>query len=141
MSLPTVHTHIDRPIWGVTVLIDPEFDELGGELTFAQIADPVPNPDSDEPYNYRQTRLRCAIRARERYEQQREQRHKEYEKKRAEHYLAQQTREHVLRWCKYWRVIDVQQQLDITEVKCRCCIPCNGRHTPNYWGTGQPDCW
>jgi len=25
--------------------------------------------------------------------------------------------------------------------KCNCCIPYNGHHTPNYWGTGQPDCW
>jgi len=24
--------------------------------------------------------------------------------------------------------------------KCNCCIPYNGHHTPNYWGTGQPDC-
>src|SRR5262245_58691855 len=25
--------------------------------------------------------------------------------------------------------------------KCNRCIPYNGHHTPNYWGTGQPDCW
>lgn len=24
---------------------------------------------------------------------------------------------------------------------CNCCIPYNGHHTPNYWNTGQPDCW
>ena len=23
--------------------------------------------------------------------------------------------------------------------KCNCCIPYNGHHTPNYWGTGQPE--
>jgi hypothetical protein len=25
--------------------------------------------------------------------------------------------------------------------KCNRCMPYNGHHTPNYWGTGQPDCW
>jgi hypothetical protein len=25
--------------------------------------------------------------------------------------------------------------------KCKECVPYNGHHTPNYWATGQADCW
>jgi len=28
-----------------------------------------------------------------------------------------------------------------TKWKCNCCVPYNGRWTPDYWGTGQKDCW
>lgn len=25
--------------------------------------------------------------------------------------------------------------------ECRCCVPYNGHHTPDYWGTNQKDIW
>jgi hypothetical protein len=131
-------------------LLDPEFDELGGELTLWQIANPLPEPDGNKQWckadSERERRIRELYeKGRELLEQHRnlEQQQHILELERLGHEQRQFNDQyhHVVRWCRHWRVIDVQRQLNIKEVKCRCCIPYNGHHTPNYWGTGQQDCW
>ena len=37
-------------------------------------------------------------------------------------------------------VLRLNKALKQLNPKCNCCIPYNGRYTPNYWDTGQPDC-
>jgi hypothetical protein len=36
-------------------------------------------------------------------------------------------------------VLRLNKALKQLNPKCNCCIPYNGRYTPNYWDTGQPD--
>ena len=78
---------------------------------------------------------------------------REYERLRAERRSEQQRRD--VEWDKREQELrdqaaraeakrimaEFQRKLARVNPGCCGCIPCNGRHTPNYWGTGQPDCW
>ena len=110
--------------------LDPEFDELGGELTFHQITDPLPEPD-EEPKNFYARRWQQLYDARL------------YRRRTASRALRRAIRNviHYKRVRLNYAYERFQHALPNLNKKCSRCYPYNGHHTPNYWGTGQADCW
>jgi hypothetical protein len=134
-------------IAGFTPVIDPEFDNMGGDLTLAQIRAPVLSlaqccksyhPFGGDPDLYIQNQRAHIADRHYRLEKLmfrlRRSRKNPNKRKRAQlillnqRFLAAQLR-------KYPKFTFSKN------AKCNSCVPYNGHHTPNYWATGQTDCW
>lgn len=133
----------EHVIWGYDTCIDPEFDELGGALTLAQIIDPVPAVETEAyPGQYRRLQNRWS------WQEFKQKRHRiDYAAKtlqRAENIILERARSRLkeisIRFVQV-RSKEYPTFRFISNPRCNRCIPCNGHHTPDYWGTGQPDCW
>jgi hypothetical protein len=114
--------------WHISQTLDPDFDELGGELTYAQIADPLPEPDEDPPPYF--ARL-----YRRQYEQERYQR----ERKRRIALLAMRNEVQGMRTRLASTMARFYRATRNLNPMCNRCRPYNWHHTPGYWGTGQVD--
>ncbi len=103
--------YTSRQLWEAGV--DPDFDGFDGELTFAQMC----NPQFDL---YGSPKPAPSSR----YSPQR--------------YLVKKERNRV---AKELERVRIGRQPRGENYPCRWCIPYNGHHTGNYWGTGQKDIW
>lgn len=120
-------------------VIDPDFDNLGGELALAQIRDPgltlaqiwnPISPGAGDPIGHPQRRIdhnryrlrKLARRLKAAFSCKRE-------------LLQKLSRQFLLAQFKTW------PKFNFAQLKCNKCVPYNGRHTINYWATGQADCW
>lgn len=100
-------------------LLDPDFDEMGGELTYSQIREPLISYQEDpSPYLIRYRRHE---RIRLRQQQVR---------------LARLT----LRLWRVQRRTWPRFHFQHNPV-CDKCVPYNWQFTPGYWATGQKDLW
>jgi hypothetical protein len=126
-------------------LIDPDFDEIGGELTLQQVRNPLPTylasdtpPEggkyATKPYGYwaRKQRLQGEQQGKLNIVQQLELRLDRVRKNYNE----------MLR--RFWVMqnrFNTAIRSGVLNPKCRRCIPYNGYHTPRYWGRKQKDPW
>jgi hypothetical protein len=110
--------------------VDPEFDEMGGELTLHQISDPLPAGD-EEPASYLARK-----RARD---------------NNARYYARSLERAAALQAAKntaYQQIEESRHRLAVLVTRfdraalslnkvCNSCIPYNGYLTPNYWSSAR----
>ena len=130
-------------------LIDPDFDEMGGELTFKQIVDPVPAAETEAyPGQYQrghQHQLWQELKMRRhRLEWWAKclQREEDIILERASLRLRNLSIRFVRMQLKGPTIRESFPQFFFHgNQRCNHCIPYNGRHTPNYWRTGQADPW
>lgn len=110
--------------------VDPEFDEMGGELTLHQISDPVPEGDEDTAH------YRGRMRAKQEQADYRARVRRQAEALR----VAKQEAHKQIREAQY-RLIDLAARFHTASrqlnTACRGCIPYNGHYTPYYWSLGQ----
>jgi hypothetical protein len=134
---------------GFDSVVDPDFDELGGELTLEQIRHPTlswaqcwnPKPvySDGDPLRYAQ-KLRYLIKG------QRDQLNQLFQRLQTAGNFKTQIALKRLRLEAVCELLLAAQRskwpkFGFRNTKCRGCIPYNGRHTMNYWATGQVDCW
>jgi hypothetical protein len=112
--------------------VDPDFDEMGGEITIEQLISLVPQV-YERPYAKQQARKAIARIHEEAWQ-------KRYEK--AVEATEEITLEITIMRDQFRRVTDrYQRALRNLNPRCNRCIPYNGSYTPNYWNTGQRDPW
>lgn len=114
-------------LFDAAVLLDPDFDDFDGDLTLGQICKPqadlyVSRKGAGDPgaWNERNSEDRKKLREAER---ERLRLYREAERAKELKYAA------------------VGARRERRDYKCQRCIPYNGHHTPDYWGTGQKDPW
>lgn len=123
--------------------VDPDFDEMGGELTLHQIADPVPMAHTEAyPGQYR--RQHCG----REWQKIRERWNRFYDLEsrlnQAWNRIALNNRNHIQYLAH--QLVDIRTKnyprfVFHDNMRCNKCIPYNGSHTRDYWGTGQKDPW
>jgi hypothetical protein len=125
-------------------VLDPYFDEMGGDLVLAQIIDPVHSPatksapGSGDPEG---------LKALNRYRLQHQHRRLQRLAKRlraAQNLQLSRTKDRIQRSARRLPVAHLASYPKFRfpkNHKCNPCVPYNGHHTPYYWGTGQADCW
>lgn len=106
--------------------VDPDFDEMGGELTLHQISDPLPEGDEEPAHYLARVQARWyQARYRARLVQQA-----------AALQAAKNTAYKQIRESRY-RLIDLSARFDVAartlNSACCGCIPYNGYLTPSYW--------
>lgn len=135
---------MNRATFFLSPVLDPDFDELGGELTWAQIVDPVWAPlvksslGSGDPEG---------LKAQNRDRLQR--RHRQLQRlagrlRAAQNLQLIRTKDRIQRSARRLPVAHLASYPKFSfpkNHKCNPCVPYNGHHTPYYWGTGQADCW
>lgn len=134
----------------INQVLDPDFDDVGGELTLKQVRDPVWAPSvksgagAGDPWSpglpRRQIERRVNMLARR---QGRRRRELDRLVERF-HGAMQQRRQQLDLLVKRFHRATLQGYPKFRFGKnqaCNACVPYNGRHTANYWATGQVDCW
>jgi hypothetical protein len=119
-------------LWHVPPVLDPDFDEMGGEVTIEQLITLQPqiyeHPDARQRARRALARIRGEVRQR-RY-------------RKAVEATEGITLEITIMRDQFRRVTDrYRRALRNLNPRCNRCVPYNGSHTPNYWGTHQPDPW
>lgn len=126
---------------GTYPTIDPYFDEMGGELTLAQISSPVPTADEDAA-SYLD---RCHRRIHDKIRYQRYKLRQLWERlKEARQLQLWRARERLQRLITRFLNVQLRSYPKFyfpDNQACTHCIPYNGHYTINYWATGQKDCW
>jgi hypothetical protein len=110
--------------------VDPDFDEMGGELTLQQIADPLPGIDEEPRHYFARVRVR-------KDEQARYRRHVALR----EALRAAKLTAHKQNLEDRYRLLDLTARFAVAarslNAGCRGCIPYNGHLTPRYWEPAQ----